>query len=133
MIPLTSKLENLVIPLYELEKQLKPLGYTIGGDWDYEAGSLDYRMADDDGYQFIRIPFKVEQGMLDAPGALVRLGSPFILTHKYQDGIDEGAENGVFQGSVNQFQAPVDSDAEVPEKYAEKGKRLIEQIENILL
>mgnify|MGYP001314936648 CR=1 FL=1 len=133
MIPVSSQLENHVLPLYELEKQLKPLGYVIGGNWDYDEGSIDYKMADDDGYQFIRIPFKVEEGMLDSPGAIVRLGQPLVLTHKYQANVDRYADNGVIEGSFNQFQEPVDADAEVPAKYVEKGKRLIEQVEHLLL
>lgn len=116
-----------------MEKSLKPLGYVVGGSWDYNEGAMDYKMADDNGYQFLRIPFKVEEGMLDSPGAIVRLGTPFILTHKYQDEVEDHADNGVLQGSINQFQSPVDPDSEVPEKYVEKGKRLIEQIEHILL
>ncbi|MRH44773.1 hypothetical protein GH741_19165 [Aquibacillus halophilus] len=133
MIPVTSDLENKVFPLYELEKQLKPLGYVIGGNWDFNEGSLDYRMSDEDGYQFIRLPFKAEEGMLDSPGAIVRLGQPFILTHVFQAGVEDHADNGVIQGMINQFQSPVDKDAEVPEKYVEKGKRLIEQLEHLLL
>ncbi|WP_407271923.1 YugN-like family protein [Radiobacillus sp. PE A8.2] len=133
MIPVSSRLENKIFPLHELEKQLKPLGYDIGGNWDYNEGSLDYKMADDDGYQFIRIPFIAQDGQLDSPGATVKLGTPFILTHKYQAGVEDHADNGVIQGSINQFQAPEDPDAEVPDKYVEKGQRLIEQVENILL
>ncbi|MDC3418291.1 YugN-like family protein [Aquibacillus salsiterrae] len=132
MVPVQSQLENRVFPLYELEKQLKPLGYVVGGSWDYNEGSIDYKMADDEGYQFIRIPFKTEEGSLDAPGAIVRLGQPYVLTHKYQPDVEDHADNGVFQGSVNQFQSPIDSDADVPQKYVEKGKRLIEQVEQLL-
>ncbi|MBM7570915.1 YugN-like family protein [Aquibacillus albus] len=133
MVPVDSSLENHVLPLHELEKHLKPLGYVIGNNWDYDEGFVDYKMADDDGYQFIRIPFKTEQGMLDSPGAIIRLGKPFVLTHKYQDDVEASADNGVFQGSVNQFQEPVDPDADVPDKYVEKGRRLIEQVEHVLL
>ncbi|MCT2535858.1 YugN-like family protein [Aquibacillus koreensis] len=133
MIPITSELENHVLPLYEIEKRLKPLGYVIGGNWDYEQGTIDYKMADDDGYQFIRIPITAEQGLLDSPGVIVRLGTPYILTHKYEAGIDTFADNGVLQGSFNQFQEPVEPDAEVPDKYVEKGKKLIEHVEHLLL
>ncbi|WP_138420283.1 YugN-like family protein [Aquibacillus sediminis] len=133
MIPVPSQLEDRVFPLYELEKQLKPLGYVIGGNWDYDHGSIDYKMADDDGYQFIRIPFTLEEGMLDAPGAIVRIGQPLLLHHKYQPSVEDHADNGVIQGAINQFQSPTDPDAEVSDKYIEKGKRLIEQVERILL
>ncbi|QDP40950.1 YugN-like family protein [Radiobacillus deserti] len=133
MIPIASSLENKVFSLYELEKQLKPLGYVIGGNWDYDEGAFDYQMADEDGYEYLRIPFKVESGMLDSPGATVRLGSPFVLAHIYQDGVDDHADNGALQGMINQFQSPVDSDADISEKYVNRGKKLIKQLENMLV
>ncbi|WP_226035857.1 YugN-like family protein [Aquibacillus saliphilus] len=133
MIPVSSNLENKVFPLYELEKQLKPLGYVIGGNWDFQEGSFDYKMSDEGGYQFVRIPFEAEEGSLDSPGVIVRLGNPFILTHVFQAGVENHSDNGVIQGAFNQFQSPVDEDADVPERYVEKGKRLIEQIEHLLL
>ncbi|UFT98194.1 YugN-like family protein [Radiobacillus kanasensis] len=133
MIPIASSLENKVFSLYELEKQLKPLGYVVGGNWDYDEGCFDYQMADQGGYEYLRIPFKVESGMLDAPGATVRLGSPFVLAHIYQGGVENHADNGALQGMVNQFQSPVDPDAKVPDKYVNRGKKLVQQLEHLLV
>jgi hypothetical protein len=41
MIELSSRLDGTLFKLYELEKTLKPLGYNIGGNWDYDHGSFD--------------------------------------------------------------------------------------------
>ncbi|WP_077624990.1 YugN-like family protein [Sediminibacillus massiliensis] len=133
MIPVSSSIENSDYALRELEEKLKPLGFVIGGNWDYDQGSFDYKMSNQDGYQFVRIPFKPVKGMLDSPGVVVRIGKPFILNHLYQSGIDEDAVNGALRGAVDQFQAPVDADAEVPDQFVEQGKQLIEQVEELLI
>ncbi len=52
MIEIPSALEGKTFLLNVLEQELKPLGYVIGGNWDYDHGSFDYKMADDVGYQF---------------------------------------------------------------------------------
>ncbi len=51
MIEIPSRLEGKQFQLYHLEEQLKPMGYTIGGGWDYDHGYFDYKIADDVGYQ----------------------------------------------------------------------------------
>ncbi|MBL1705764.1 hypothetical protein ELE02_42005, partial [Klebsiella pneumoniae] len=38
MIPIQSKLEGRTYALYKLEEVMKPLGYSIGGNWDYDKG-----------------------------------------------------------------------------------------------
>ncbi|MDC3412392.1 YugN-like family protein [Aquibacillus sp. 3ASR75-11] len=133
MIPITSKLEDSVFPLDDLEAQLKPLGFTIGGNWEYDQGSFDYKIATDNGYQFLRIPFITTDGNLDGPSARVRLGKPFLLAHQYQNELDDHVKNGAVRGAFDQFQEPADSDAEVPDYYVEKGKQLIDQLEQLLV
>lgn len=92
MIELPLRLEGKQFQLYHLEEQLKPLGYVIGGGWDYDHGYFDYKIADDLGYQFLRVPFRAVDGQLDSHGTTVELGRPFLLAHKYQQGIDDFAD-----------------------------------------
>ena len=132
MIQLPSELEGKSFNLYELEQKLKPLGYSIGGNWDYDHGSFDYKINDEEGYQFLRLPFTVVNGQLDSPGVIVRFGSPFILAHIYERGIDELASPGNIGGAFNQFAEPEVADAEVKEKYLISGKRLLEEAEKVL-
>ncbi|GMB08985.1 YugN-like protein [Thermolongibacillus altinsuensis] len=133
MIEIPSKLEGQTFKLYTLEQQLKPLGYVIGGNWDYDHGSFDYKMADDGGYQFLRIPFVAVDGQLDSNGATVELGRPYLLSHQYQRGLDDHAHVGNMNASVNQFSEPEDPDATFPEKYISVGKTLVRELEARLI
>ncbi|MFB5664267.1 YugN-like family protein [Alteribacillus sp. HJP-4] len=126
-----SRVENHQFVLYDLEKKLKPLGYVIGSGWDYDHGSFDYRMANEGEYHFFRIPFKAIDGELEQKGVKVELGCPFLLTHKYEDGIDE--EVTTSHSLVDQFAEPEDKDAEIPQKYIDMGKRLNKELEETLL
>ncbi len=133
MIELPSRLEGEHFDLFKLEQKLKPNGYSIGGNWDYDQGAFDYKMNDDGAYQFLRLPFTAVDGQLDARNCTVQLGRPYLLSHVYQQGIDEQAHSDNSSATFNQFQEPVDKDGEIPEHYLEKGKELVIELENLLL
>jgi YugN-like family len=133
VIELSSTIEGKHYQLYKLEQLLKPLGYTIGGNWDYDHGYFDYKIDDEVGYQFLRVPFKAVDGQLDSRGATVEFGKPFLLGHKYQRGLDDYATAGDFSGTVNQFSEPQDPDASIPDKYVDIGRELVKELEDIML
>ena len=133
MIEIPSKLEGKHFSLYRLEEELKPRGYTIGSNWEYDDGYFDYLIDDRVGYQFLRIPFTSIDGQLDSLGATVEIGRPLLLSHKYQRGLDEEADTGLLSGMTNQFQEPVDKDASFPEEYIDLGKSLVQELEDLFL
>ncbi|MED3624540.1 YugN-like family protein [Neobacillus thermocopriae] len=133
MIEIPSKVEGLQFDLYKLEQKLKPIGYSIGGNWDYDHGAFDYKISEDSGYQYLRLPFKAIDGQLDARGCTVELGRPFLLSHEYEENIDEHGESGVFSGAFNQFQEPTNKDANFPSQYIDVGKALVQELEDLLL
>lgn len=133
MIPIPSKVESQVFSLYDLERKLKPKGYVIGGNWDYDHGSFDYEIDDKVGYQFLRVPFAVVNGQLDDPEVTVRIGEPYLLSHKYQRGLDDNVHVGNVKASFDQFSEPVDPDADFPEQYIDIGKELVNELEMTLL
>ncbi|MFC0523917.1 YugN-like family protein [Pontibacillus salicampi] len=133
MIPVPSKIESQIFTLYDLEQRLKPLGYVIGGNWDYYHGSFDYEIDDKVGYQFLRVPFNVVNGHLDDKEVTVKLGEPFLLSHKYQIGLDDNVHVGNKTASFDQFSEPEDPDAEFPEEYVGVGKELVQELESTLL
>jgi hypothetical protein len=128
MIEIPSSVEGKQVDLYKLEQMLKPIGYSIGGNWDYDHGAFDYKINDEVGYQFLRLPFSAIDGQLDAHNCRVELGRPFLLSHKYQIGLDDD----ISAGTLNQFSEPVDKDASFPEQYIETGKVLVKELESIL-
>ncbi|WP_077214420.1 YugN-like family protein [Bacillus dakarensis] len=130
MIEIPSKVEGRQFDLYKLEQYLKPLGYSIGGNWDYDHGYFDYKLNDENGYQFVRLPFRAVDGQLDSRNCTVELGRPFLLSHVYEVGIDEEVDDA---GTLNQFQEPIDKDAEVPYQYIDAGKALVSELEVTLL
>ncbi len=131
MIELPSKVEGKQFDLYKLEQKLKPIGYSIGGNWDYDHGAFDYKINDEDSYEFLRLPFKAVDGQLDARNCTVQLERPFLLSHVYESGLDQLGSSG--GGTFNQFQDPVDKDASFPEQYIETGKSLVRELELLLL
>ncbi|WP_100373871.1 YugN-like family protein [Bacillus sp. FJAT-45037] len=139
MIAMDSTINGKEFKLQVLEEKLKPLGYRIGGNWDYDHGYFDYKIDEDVGYTFLRVPFKAVDGELDRRGVSVELGQPFLLNHKFQRGLDDNPDpfNGLvsytYNSLVNQFQEPVDKDAEIDQKFMPVARSLIQELELTLL
>jgi hypothetical protein len=131
MIEMPSQIENRQYKLIDLEKKLKPLGYDIGGNWDYDHGYFDYKMDDEVSYLFLRVPFAAIEGQLDQRGVVVQLGRPFLLAHKYNKGLDDHVADP--NPWVNQFSEPVDSDAQFPQNWVKTGQDLVKELEAILV
>lgn len=132
MIPIPSKIEGAEFQLYKLEQELKAIGYSIGGNWDYDHGYFDYKIDDKVGYQFLRVPFQSVDGQLDSQGTTVELGRPFLLSHKYQIGIDDNVHVWNRTASFDQFSEPEDPDATFPKEFIELGHTLVHELEAVL-
>ena len=87
MIELPSKVEGKQFDLFKLEQKLKPIGYSIGGNWDYDHGAFDYKINDhEESYQFLGYHLQRVDGQLDAQNCTVKLGRPFLLSHEFEAG-----------------------------------------------
>ncbi|RBW71350.1 YugN-like family protein [Bacillus taeanensis] len=133
MIAIESKVTGLQRQLQELEEKLKPLGYDIGSNWDYDHGYFDYKMADTGSYLFLRVPFTAVDGQLDKNGAVVELKEPFLLSHKYNRGLDDHVDVSNVTASIDQFSEPVDKDATFPKEWIDNGQALVKELEDVLL
>ncbi|MGG3521048.1 YugN-like family protein [Bacillus pseudomycoides] len=134
MIPIQSNLEGHTYALFKLEEVLKPLGYSIGGNWDYDKGCFDYKVDEEDGYQFLRVPFTAVEGELDVPGVVVRLDTPYLLSHVYQDELDDQVNTlAVGASGLDQFAEPQDADGNIKRKYIDIGKALVKELEKHLI
>lgn len=131
MIEVPSQIENQQFTLIDLEKKLKPLGYDIGGNWDYDHGFFDYKIDDEGSYLFLRVPFTAIDKQLDERGVVVQLGQPFLLSHLYNKGLDDHVADP--NPLVNQFSEPVDKDAEFPQRWVLTGQKLVAELEAVLL
>ncbi|PEO90976.1 hypothetical protein CN571_08505 [Bacillus pseudomycoides] len=134
LIPIQSNLEGHTYALFKLEEVLKPLGYSIGGNWDYDKGCFDYKVDEEDGYQFLRVPFTAVEGELDVPGVVVRLDTPYLLSHVYQDELDDQVNTLAAGASgLDQFAEPKDADGNIKRKYIDIGKALVKELEKHLI
>jgi len=109
---------------------LSPEGFTLA-NWDYRKGYLDCQM-DDKAMVFLRVPVDVREGELDNPEALLELGTPFVLKHVYQTGVEENI--GYYSSHyaaplMNQFQEPIDKDAPVEQAWIDKATSIVRRLE----
>ncbi|NEU30044.1 hypothetical protein GN156_04530 [bacterium LRH843] len=130
MISLPTAIEGMQMTLKELEDKLKPLRYNIGGGWEYDKGYFDYKIDQNPGYTFLRLPFHAIDGEIGQRGVTVELGQPFLLRHQYEAGLDDDVVTG---GVLNQFQTPVDKDAAIDPKFKRTAQSLIQELELTLL
>jgi hypothetical protein len=132
MIPLTSEVENHVDDFVNLNKFFGGFEFTLGGNWDYNHGYFD-RYLDGDHMVWLRIPFEVTSGTMDGisddTDAIVKLGTPFVLKHIYNEGLDPEVVPNVYGSLINQFQEPVDKDADVEAHWLERAKQILQEVE----
>lgn len=108
-------------------------GYVVGGNWDYHQGYFDKQIGNEQGYLFVRIPVFAEDGDFGEETAQLRIGTPFLLHHQYNPGMDKEATSGNVTATLNQFQAPVDPDGDLTEQEIELAKQEIEALEQAFL
>lgn len=129
MQPIHSSLTGKQGTFGYFRDSLAPDGFTLA-NWDYRKGYLD-RQLDDKAMVFLRLPVEVREGELDNPESLLELGTPFVLKHAYQTGVEEniGYTNPVTSPLMNQFQEPIDKDAPVDQAWIEKAKSIVRELE----
>lgn len=126
MIPLHSNIQHNIYPLFVLENRLKPDGFVIGSDWDYEEGFVDLNI-DDQGIKcIVRIPFYAVAGSLDYPGVTVRVNQPLILIQSYQKA------NEVEEASGMTDHPRLHSAAGIPDQHTKAAERIMKKVEGLL-
>ncbi|WP_409344891.1 YugN family protein [Paenibacillus sp. MBLB4367] len=136
MIPLSSKLENVEDAFVNVYAYLGDEQFSLGGNWDYDHGFFD-RNLDEEQKVWLRLPFQVTHGTMegesDQSDAVIKFGQPFVLKHVYNEGLDNRAEAKVLGALVDQFQKPVDSDAEVEPGWVRQAEDVLREVEKGML
>lgn len=136
MIPIASKLESQAGKFTELREILEGYQFALGGNWEYDKGSFDHAL-ENEHKVWLRIPFEVIDGNLDSErsenNAQIKLGTPYVLKHLYNEGNDPEASVRVVGALFDQFQAPVDPDADVEQHWVEQAGRLLQEVEQKVL
>jgi hypothetical protein len=132
MIPLQSELVNQEEAFDQVRSYLHEFEFALGGNWDYEHGYFD-RYLDEAHKVWLRLPFQVTHGALDGDSestdAIVCLGTPFVLKHIYNEGLDMEAHIHTFGGLTDQFQEPIDKDAPIEEKWVVEAQALLSKVD----
>ncbi|RJX39307.1 hypothetical protein D3P09_07610 [Paenibacillus pinisoli] len=135
MIPIASEVEGMEKKFTEMQVLLAEDKFTLGGNWDYDSGSFD-RALDDENKVWLRIPFQVTDGNIDSElsenNAIIRFGTPYVLRHLYQEGNDPEASFRVAGALFDQFQAPSDPDAPVDDRWTERAKEIMGEVDRLL-
>jgi hypothetical protein len=127
-----TSIEGIKGHFQELDHFFKQQGFEVGGGWEYDHAYYDKQLEHHPGYLFLRIPAYVEEGEFGERDAVLRLGAPFLLRHKYQIGLDDNADAGLVTSFVSQFSEPEDADASVREEDVRKGEHVIGELEQAL-
>lgn len=137
MIELESKLENRMYKFAEAREVLSAVGFSIGGGWEYSGGSFDRPLDGEAHKVWLRMPFDVTTGNLDADqednDAVIRFGKPYVLKHLYQEGLDDDAQLRTIGGLLDQFSDPVDPDAPVEDEWRTRGIAALRETEDAML
>lgn len=135
MYNLKSNLEGREEAFVNLYPIMKEQGFALGGGWEYDHGYMDKGM-DEKQTVWIRIPFVVTHGTFqgDSPesDAIVQLGTPFLLRHLYKEGVDSDAQVSVASAMFNQFQSPVDEDAEIDKRWIPEAEQELDKLQQSL-
>lgn len=132
MEKLTSSLEGQEGTFEELSSFFQSNDYDLGGGWQNDHGYFD-RMLDPrehtTGMNYLRIPVIAVEGNIGEANATVRLGTPFVLCHQYQDSLDDGVEPHIVGSFFDQFSEPENKDAPIKEEWLQKAKTILQETE----
>jgi hypothetical protein len=133
VIVLESSLDGREDAYDPIRDYLHRFEFILGGSWDYDHGYFDRTL--DEGHKvWLRIPFQVTHGALDGDSestdAIIRIGSPFVLKHVYNEGLDKEAQVRTYGALIDQFQEPLEDDARIENIWVDKAKELLQKVES---
>lgn len=132
MKTIQSSLRGIQGTFGQIRDSLAQDDFTLA-NWEYDGGYFDRKLDEHgQGMVFLRLPFDVMHGRLDDTDARIEFGTPFVLKHVYETGLDDdiGYATGPLVAPVaNQFQEPVDKDAGVDERWVRQAGEILRLVE----
>jgi hypothetical protein len=132
MKTLSSSLTQVQESFDSVREHLHEFDFALGGNWNYDHGYFDHSL-DEEHLVWLRIPFQVVTGRIDGDAestdAIVKVGTPFVLKHVYNKGLDQGAEAETYGALIDQFQTPLDPDAKIEDKWVKEAAGLLHKVE----
>ena len=87
-----SGIENVVIPQGSLQDIMNHNGCVLGGSWDYERMTFDYKYEIPEGIYYLRFPGYAVDGDVGANNATMQLMDPYMGKHYYPTGVEYGSD-----------------------------------------
>ncbi|WP_330218275.1 YugN family protein [Ornithinibacillus contaminans] len=96
---------------------------------EYDGAFFDATLQREGGETiYLRMPFHVIKGMLDRSDAFIEFGTPFVIKHVVHLGLDQNENSLLAATGINQFQEPLDKDAQIRNKT--KWEEIGEEVSN---
>lgn len=92
MIFENSGLEKMVVPQDVLQDVMNKNGWVLGGSWDYERMTFDYKYEIPEGIYYLRLPGYAVEGDVGANNATLQLMDPYMGKHYFPTGVEYGAD-----------------------------------------
>ncbi|MBB4826145.1 hypothetical protein HNO89_003382 [Sporosarcina luteola] len=134
MLELQTGIEGKQAHFGPTMESIRDLGYKLGGGWDYDGGCFDSVLWREGGETiYLRIPFHVSHGELDHYNTSIVFRTPYVIKHVVNVGLDRNASS-LTTATFNQFQDPIDKDAEIRDKskWEEAGEQAVEEVITLL-
>jgi len=135
MIELETDLVGKHAHFGTLRDYIKKYGFSIGGNWEYDRGSFDTILHQDqeEGETiYLRLPFKVLTGQLDDYNTDIIFQKPYVIKHVANIGLEYDGSSLADATGFSQFQTPADQDGQIQDKgkWIQAGEQLV--VEKVL-
>lgn len=131
MLKLQTAIEGKRANFGEAWRLFKSHGFSFCHNFDYDQGKFD-NLLHRDGPEsiYIRVPFFVVEGVLDHRSAYIEFGQPYVIKHIVNFGLDWDENSLLTSTGLNQFQKPLDKDANIRDKsrWAEAAEQKVERV-----
>lgn len=87
-----SGLETMVVPQDILQDVMNKNGWVLGGKWDYERMTFDFKYEVPEGIFYLRLPGYAVEGDVGSKNATLQLMDPYMGKHYYPTGIEYGSD-----------------------------------------
>ncbi|MBA2174296.1 hypothetical protein H0266_05190 [Halobacillus locisalis] len=112
-------LDGLVLDFKPLTELLERNGFILGGSWDYERVTYDYKMEapEKNITYYVRIQGFAIEGDVDKGDAVITLMNPLLGRHYYPHGVEYGEQEGFSSGTIERARHLIQKVVEPAEKY----------------
>ena len=131
MIKLNSVIEGKKTNFGLAKSIFHSYGCSFCSNFEYDQGKFDGILWQEGGETiYLRIPFQVLTGVLDSQNAFIQFGTPYVIKHVVNIGLDYDENSFITATGLNQFQEPLDKDGYIYDKsrWAQAGEEAIERI-----